>query len=225
MLFTVSTRVEDDNTTRTETWLVPAGAASPPQRLVHYGRDIAGARWTDDDRVAHAADSGGHGRIDPQSPARSTRAQPRRRRSGGVRAGSAGCGRGPAGGRPRQPEWRVDGGGDRRPVSAKPERIPGPRTSSGGTRSASRASRLRLEGPSSGTASRFPAPNPRARPAAQIAVTPAGRAARGARRSVDARTCVHPAWPGIPDGLRLGLHRRSGLARRTQVREPRPLGW
>ena len=56
VIFTVAARIEDDNSTRTETWLVPVGGSSPPRRLLHYGRDITGAHWTDDDRVAYTAD-------------------------------------------------------------------------------------------------------------------------------------------------------------------------
>jgi Tol biopolymer transport system component len=54
--FTVSTRIEDDNSTRVETWVVPADAASAPLRLTHYGRDVSGARWSDDSRVEYTAD-------------------------------------------------------------------------------------------------------------------------------------------------------------------------
>ena len=67
VLFTLSTRIEDDNSTRVETWVVPADASAPPRRLLHYGRDITAARWTDDDRVAYGADRATWS-IDPQDP-------------------------------------------------------------------------------------------------------------------------------------------------------------
>lgn len=54
--FTVSTRIEDDNSTRTETWLVRTDGSSKPWRVLHYGRDVTGARWTDAGRLQYAAD-------------------------------------------------------------------------------------------------------------------------------------------------------------------------
>ena len=46
--FTVSRRIEDYNSTRTEAWLVPADRSAEPQRLLHRGRDVSNPRWTDD---------------------------------------------------------------------------------------------------------------------------------------------------------------------------------
>jgi dipeptidyl aminopeptidase/acylaminoacyl peptidase len=78
--FTVSTRIEEDNGTRTETWLVPADGSSKPRRALHYGRAISGARWTDKDRLEYTADVL-HWTIDPTSfgaqPVRSAAARPR----------------------------------------------------------------------------------------------------------------------------------------------------
>ncbi len=54
--FTVSTRIEDDNSTRTETWLVATDGSSEPTRLLHYGRDVERASWTDDSRLTYTAD-------------------------------------------------------------------------------------------------------------------------------------------------------------------------
>src|SRR5262245_16927592 len=42
--FTVSTRVEDDNSTRTETFVVPSDASAAPTRVVHYGKDVMSPR-------------------------------------------------------------------------------------------------------------------------------------------------------------------------------------
>ena len=46
--FTVSRRIEDDNSTHTEAWLVPADRSAEPERLLHRGRDVSNARWTDE---------------------------------------------------------------------------------------------------------------------------------------------------------------------------------
>jgi dipeptidyl aminopeptidase/acylaminoacyl peptidase len=56
VLFTVSARVEQDNGTRTEVHLAPADASTPPRRILHYGRDVAEASWSDDSRLRYAAD-------------------------------------------------------------------------------------------------------------------------------------------------------------------------
>ena len=48
--FTVSRRIEDDNSTHTEAWLVPADRSAEPERLLHRGRDVSNAHWTDDGR-------------------------------------------------------------------------------------------------------------------------------------------------------------------------------
>jgi dipeptidyl aminopeptidase/acylaminoacyl peptidase len=64
VLFTVSTRIEDDNSTRTETDVVPADGASPPRRIVHYGRDVSGAAWNFDSRLDYLVDRQ-RWRIDP----------------------------------------------------------------------------------------------------------------------------------------------------------------
>jgi acylaminoacyl-peptidase len=46
--FTVSTKVEDDNTTAIETYVVPADGSSQPRKIQHEGKDTANPRWTDD---------------------------------------------------------------------------------------------------------------------------------------------------------------------------------
>jgi dipeptidyl aminopeptidase/acylaminoacyl peptidase len=54
--FTVSTRIEDDNSTRTETLVVPADGTSKPVRVAHYGKDIASTSWTADSRLEYTAE-------------------------------------------------------------------------------------------------------------------------------------------------------------------------
>ena len=65
--FALSTRIEDDNSTRTETWVVASDGSAKPSRVLHYGRDVAGARWTDDNRIEYAADRQ-QWTIDPRTP-------------------------------------------------------------------------------------------------------------------------------------------------------------
>ena len=65
--FTVSTRIEDDNSTRTETFVVPADASARPLRVAHYGKDIVSASWTADSRLEYAAERE-RWSLDPQSP-------------------------------------------------------------------------------------------------------------------------------------------------------------
>ncbi|MGH9673485.1 MAG: S9 family peptidase [Bryobacteraceae bacterium] len=55
VLFTVGTRLEQDNGTRTETFVVPADASAPPRKLLHEGKEILLARWTHDSLVQYSA--------------------------------------------------------------------------------------------------------------------------------------------------------------------------
>lgn len=66
--FTVSTRIEEDNSTRTETHVVPADGSAASRRVLHYGRDIERAGWTGESRLIYAAD-GQSWVIDPGVPA------------------------------------------------------------------------------------------------------------------------------------------------------------
>src|SRR5687768_11134877 len=54
--YSVSTRVEEDNSTRTENWVVLTTGSGSPRRLLHYGRDITGPRWSEDSRIIYSAD-------------------------------------------------------------------------------------------------------------------------------------------------------------------------
>jgi dipeptidyl aminopeptidase/acylaminoacyl peptidase len=78
VVFTVSVRMEDDNSTRTETYVVPTDASAPPRRIVHYGKDVIDAQWTrgdDGSRLDYVADLQ-QWRIDVREPsAAPTRAQ------------------------------------------------------------------------------------------------------------------------------------------------------
>lgn len=54
--FTVETRIEQDNSTRAEVHVVPTDASVAPRRVLHYGKDVTDASWTDDGRLQYAAD-------------------------------------------------------------------------------------------------------------------------------------------------------------------------
>ena len=49
--YTVSIRVEEDNSTLTETWVVPADGSDQPQRVLHRGQDVSSPSWTDESRL------------------------------------------------------------------------------------------------------------------------------------------------------------------------------
>jgi Tol biopolymer transport system component len=40
VVFSVSSRVEQDNSTRTEVLISPSNGSTAPRRVLHYGRDI-----------------------------------------------------------------------------------------------------------------------------------------------------------------------------------------
>ena len=55
-LFTVSARVEQDNSTRTEVLLAPTNASAAPRRILHYGRDVTDPAWVDTHRLQYTVD-------------------------------------------------------------------------------------------------------------------------------------------------------------------------
>jgi dipeptidyl aminopeptidase/acylaminoacyl peptidase len=56
VVFGVSSRVEQDNSTRTEVLLAPSDGSAAPRRVLHYGRDIADPEWSDDNRLRYIVD-------------------------------------------------------------------------------------------------------------------------------------------------------------------------
>jgi dipeptidyl aminopeptidase/acylaminoacyl peptidase len=56
VVYTVSARLEDDNATRLETYIVGADGATPPERVLHYGRDVSNPRWAPDGSLRYTAD-------------------------------------------------------------------------------------------------------------------------------------------------------------------------
>ena len=55
--FTVSTKFEEDNTTGVETYVVRSDGSAPPQKIQHEGKDVASPRWTDDNWLEYSLTS------------------------------------------------------------------------------------------------------------------------------------------------------------------------
>jgi len=51
--YSLSTRIEDDNTTSTETYVVNADGSGTARRLTHAGNNVASPRWTDDNLLSY----------------------------------------------------------------------------------------------------------------------------------------------------------------------------
>ena len=56
VVFTVATRIEQDNGTRTEVHVVPSNGSAAARRIVHYGQDVTAPSWGDDGRLRYTAD-------------------------------------------------------------------------------------------------------------------------------------------------------------------------
>ena len=53
VVYTVSTRVEEDNTNAIETYVAAADGAAAPRRITHESRNVASPRWTDDNLLEY----------------------------------------------------------------------------------------------------------------------------------------------------------------------------
>ncbi len=53
VLYSVSTPVEADNSSGTQFWTVPSDGSTEPERVRHRGRDVSGARWTEDSTLRY----------------------------------------------------------------------------------------------------------------------------------------------------------------------------
>ncbi len=174
--YTVSSRVEEDNSTETGTWVVAADGSRPPYRVQHYGRDVSGARWTDDNRLEYVAERR-QWSIDPATPSAAPRENVRAASvaaPGGGRGGRGGRGGGGGGaGAPGTPS--PDGKWIARTVNADQPR-PEPSTAT----DFERRHEERFKGVTfdwkdfQRDGQPFPAPDPTAGPAQRIEVQPAG---------------------------------------------------
>ena len=52
--YSLSTRIEDDNTTSTETYVVNADGSGTARRITHAGDNVASPRWTDDNLLSYS---------------------------------------------------------------------------------------------------------------------------------------------------------------------------
>jgi dipeptidyl aminopeptidase/acylaminoacyl peptidase len=56
VVFTVAARIEQDNSTRTEVHLAASDASAAPRRVLHYGRDVTDPSWSHDSRLQYSSD-------------------------------------------------------------------------------------------------------------------------------------------------------------------------
>ena len=66
--FSVASRIEQDNSTRTEIHLAAADGSSAPRRVLHYGRDVSNPSWSRESRLQYAVDRQ-QWVVDPTNPA------------------------------------------------------------------------------------------------------------------------------------------------------------
>jgi dipeptidyl aminopeptidase/acylaminoacyl peptidase len=96
ILFSLTTRVEAEQATRTESYVVGTDGAAEPRRIQHEGNNVTLASWTPAGRLSYTA-AGSSWTIDPANPSAAPErgeAQP----AGGGRAGGGGRGGGRGGG-------------------------------------------------------------------------------------------------------------------------------
>ena len=159
--FSVGTRIEQDNSTRNEVQSCRPMRRAPPRRVLHYGKDITEPSWTDDGRLQYTADR----QKWSVDPANARTAPVRLRRHCRPAQSSA----------PTASGWRFA-----RTRRSRRKTRPTPASSRSATKSASRACTFDWKD-FQRDGQPFPAPNLRARPAAQLVIQPADRRS-GARR-------------------------------------------
>lgn len=161
--FAVTTRVEDDkdaNRTASEGWFVPVDGSAPPTRIEPGGGDVTNLRWSDDNRLQYARDRQ-QWTIDPTRPGDAPVKIDAPRGEGGGRGGAGGA-LSPDG------RWRAE-------LRNKDEQKAQPVYAS----DFEKRHQERFKGAMfdwkdfQRDGQPFPAPDPGARPAVQIVVTPA----------------------------------------------------
>lgn len=95
--YTVSTRLEADNGTTSEAWLVPSDGSAQPRHVQHEGKDVSAPRWSDDGTLLYTVDRQVW-RIDPDARSAPERVAGAPQGEGGRGGGRGGRG-GAAGGR------------------------------------------------------------------------------------------------------------------------------
>ena len=198
--FSISTRIEEDQQTRVEFWLVPSDASAKPWRVLHYGRDIAGPRWTPDNRLEYVADRL-QWTMDPVNPGAAPVRSTTQRATPGGRGGRGGRGGTPPTGADAPGIPSPDGNWIATLVDIAQAKQSEPSVSDFERRHEERFKGAIFDWKDfQRDGQPFPAPNLRARPAQQIAIAPAG----GGERKVLTDADIRPsslAW--APDGAGL----------------------
>jgi dipeptidyl aminopeptidase/acylaminoacyl peptidase len=97
VLFTVTTRIEENNGNRSESYVVPADASAKQRKIVHDGKDVTGAGWTPESRIRYTANQQAF-TIDPATPMAVPAAAAAAAAAGGGGRGGRGAGGAGAGG-------------------------------------------------------------------------------------------------------------------------------
>jgi dipeptidyl aminopeptidase/acylaminoacyl peptidase len=214
--YAASTRIEEDNSTRTEIWVGPSDAAKVPFRVLHYGRDVAGPRWTDDNRLEYVADRQ-QWTIDPLAPAMPPRRSANERAAATAGRGGRGGGRGGRSGGAEQPSPGIPSPDGKWMASLVD--IPQPRSADEPATDFERRHQERFKGvifdwkDFQRDGQPFPAPNARARPGQRLVVAPASGGESkvlsdadvrptGATWSPDSRQILFTADPDWRDELK-----------------------
>jgi dipeptidyl aminopeptidase/acylaminoacyl peptidase len=178
ILFSLSTRVEEGQTTRSESYVVGTDGSAAPGKVQHEGANVTSASWTPENRLRYTA-AGGAWSIDPANPSAAPVRVEGPPAGGGGAGGRGGGGGGRGGGRGGR---GGDAGGTPSPdgrftvvLRDKQEQRPAPPTLT----DFEKRHEERFKGVTfdwmefQRDGQPFPAPNPNLRPAQQMVLQPA----------------------------------------------------
>ena len=74
--YTLTTRVEEDNTNAIETFVVPVDGSAAARRITHEGRSVASPRWTDDNMLQYSLNAKTNSDVFVGGPAPQPRIRP-----------------------------------------------------------------------------------------------------------------------------------------------------
>lgn len=196
--YTIGLPIEEDNSTRTSTWVVATAGSAAPVRVQHYGQDVSGARWTDANRLQYTAERE-QWTIDPRNPGPPVKLASSPRNAPAASEGRSGGPRAAGGNEPRiaSPDGKF--------VAWAREKAQ-PRTQPAFASDFERRHEERFKGVQfdwkdfQRDGQPFPAPNPRARAAQQIVIAPASGGDAKVLTDADVRP-ASLAWH--PDGTKL----------------------
>jgi dipeptidyl aminopeptidase/acylaminoacyl peptidase len=181
--YTVSTRLEEDNGTKTETWIVPSDASATARRIVHEGKDVSVPRWLDDNTLQYTVDRQ-QWKISPDGPGAPVLVQSAAPEGGRGRGGRGG---GPGGSATRSPD------GARIAVTRDKSQ---PMSDTAFASDFEKRHHDRFKGAIfdwkdfQRDGAPFPAPNPTAQPAQQIVIRPADSSAEARSAKGDEPTVL-----------------------------------